>query len=296
MKLHFMVVRRVPPVPSPVLVEAYDILKGRGYEIESSIAEETINQSDRFTVSEDLYILKSHTELSLSLAGILYAQGARLLNPFQSCVLTQNKIIVSRLLRIANVPSPRSWVTGDLSLLRPIAEEIPLIVKPHLGHRGAGIHLVRTPDDLAKLPEPKGPMIAQEFIEGSGEDLKVYVVGQDVFAVKKPFSETSFTVPGRPVPVTEEVRQLSLRCGSICGLGLFGLDIIESERGPFVVDVNYFPGYKGVPDVAPLIAEYIDRYAKGDIELRPPDPATIKDLEGKLGQTDAALPAPEGGL
>lgn len=296
MKLHFMVVRRVPPVPSPVLVEAYEILKQRGYEIETSIAEEIVSQSDRLTVSHDLYILKSHTELSLSLAGILYAQGARLLNPFQSCVLTQNKIIVSRLLSIADVPAPRSWATGDLSLLRPIAEEMPLIIKPHLGHRGAGIHIVRNPDELANLPEPEGPMIAQEFIEGSGEDLKVYVVGQEVFAVRKPFSETSFTVPGRPVPVSEEVRQLSLRCGRVCGLGLYGLDIIESERGPFVVDVNYFPGYKGVPNVAPLIADYIDAYAKGDIELRPPDPATIGSPVGKLGQTEIALPTPEGKL
>lgn len=290
MKLHFMVVRRVPPVPSPVLVEAYEILKQRGYEIENSIAEEIINQSDELRVSDDLYILKSHTELSLSLAGILYTQGARLLNPFQSCYLTQNKIIVSRLLRIADVPAPRSWVTGDLSLLRPLAEEMPLIIKPHLGHRGAGIHMVRTPDDLAKLPEPEGPMIAQEFIEGSGEDLKVYVVGEQVFAVKKPFSETSFTVPGRPVPVTEEVRQLTLRCGSICGLGLYGLDIIESERGPFVVDVNYFPGYKGVPNVAPLIADYIDAYAKGDVELHPPDPATIRDMVNNLGQAETTIP------
>ncbi len=289
MKLHFMVVRRVPPVPSPVLVEAYEILTQRGYEIENTIAEEMVNESDQLRVTDDLYILKSHTELSLSLAGILYTQGARLLNPFQSCVLTQNKIIVSRLLRIADVPAPRSWVTGDLSLLLPIAEQMPLIIKPHLGHRGAGIHMVRTPDELAKLPAPEGPMIAQEFIEGSGEDLKVYVVGEQVFAVKKPFSETSFTVPGRPVPVTEEVRQLTLRCGRICGLGLYGLDIIESERGPFVVDVNYFPGYKGVPNVAPLIADYIDSYAKGDIELHPPNPATIREMESSLGQADITL-------
>jgi hypothetical protein len=51
------------------------------------------------------------------------------------------------------------------------------------------------------------------------------------------------------------------------GLGLFGLDVIESDDGPFVVDVNYFPGYKGVPDAGALIADYIDAYAQGLIEL-----------------------------
>ena len=67
MKLHFMIVRRVPPKPSPVLVEAYEILRGRGYEVTESIAEEEIAQSDDVKVSADLYILKSHTELSLGL-------------------------------------------------------------------------------------------------------------------------------------------------------------------------------------------------------------------------------------
>jgi ribosomal protein S6--L-glutamate ligase len=270
MKLYFMVVRRVPPVPSPVLLEAYEILRGRGYEVAESIAEEALVRPDTLEVAADLYLLKSHTELSLSLAGALATQGARLLNPYASCALTQNKIIVSRLLRAAGVPAPRSWVTGDLGLARQLLEETPLIVKPYMGHRGAGINLVRDPGELDRVPPPQDPVIIQEYIPGKGEDLKIYVVGDQVFGVQKPFSETSFAVPGRPVPVSEEVRRIALRCGEVCGLGLYGLDIIESPRGPFVVDVNYFPGYKGVPDVAPLIADYIDGYARGRVTLKSP--------------------------
>ena len=73
----------------------------------------------------------------------------------------------------------------------------------------------------------------------------------------------SFTVPGRPVPVTPEVRDIALRCGQAMGLSLYGLDVIESPDGPFVVDVNYFPGYKGVPGGAAAIAEHIDARARG---------------------------------
>ncbi len=272
MRLYFMVVRRVPPVPSPVLVEAYEILRHRGFEIESGIAEEVLLRPDELVPSYDLYILKSHTELSLSLAGILYTQGARLLNPYESCALTQNKLVVSRLLQKANVPAPRSWVTADLSLLREVVEETPLIIKPYMGHRGAGIVKVTNPDELMAVPNPDAPVIIQEYIEGSGEDLKIYVVGEQVFGVRKPFSETSFTVPGRPVPVSDEVRDLTIRAGRACGLGLYGLDVIESPRGPFVVDVNYFPGYKGVPDVAPIIADYIEGYARERFTLTPPAP------------------------
>jgi len=274
MKLFFMVVRRVPPVPSPILLETYDILRHKGYEVGESIAEEIVTKSDEIEVANDLYILKSHTELSLSLAGVLYTRGARLLNPYPSCALTQNKIIVSRLLREAGVPAPQSWVTADFSLLQDLASQTQLIIKPYMGHRGAGIIKVESPADLEKVPKVEFPMIVQEFKPGSGEDLKIYVVGDQVFGVQKPFSETSFAVPGRPVPLSDEIVELSRKVGKACGLGLYGLDIIESPDGPFVVDVNYFPGYKGVPNAAPMIAEYIDDYAQGNIALRSPGPAS----------------------
>lgn len=270
MKLHFLIVRRVPPVPSPVLVEAYDILRGRGYTVTEDIAEEVLQRPDELRIEHDMYVLKSHTELSLALAGILYTQGANILNPYESCSLIQSKIITSKLLREAGIPAPDSWVTGDLSMAKSLLEDRPLIIKPHMGHRGAGVHLCRTPEDIDKIPPPNTPMIIQEAIPGPGEDLKIYVVGDQVYGVQKPFSETSFSVPGRPVEITDEVRELSRKVGQVCGLGLYGLDIIESDRGPFVVDVNYFPGYKGVPNAGPMIADYIDEYAQGKHQLKPP--------------------------
>lgn len=270
MRLHFMVVRRVPPVPSPVLAEAYEILRRRGYEVTSTIAEEVLTRPDLLRAEHDLYVLKSHTQLSLSVAGALHSQRARILNPYCSCVLTQNKIVVSRLLTEAGVPAPRSWVTDDPGLLRSLVDETPLILKPYMGHRGAGIHVVRTRDELARVPWPSAPLIVQELVEGDGEDTKVYVVRDQVFAVRKAFSESSFAKVGRPVPVTAEIRRIALEVGKVCGLALFGLDVIESRRGPYVVDVNYFPGYKGVPDVAPLIADCVDDYATGRFTMSEP--------------------------
>jgi ribosomal protein S6--L-glutamate ligase len=268
MRLYFILARRVPPVPSPVLAEVSRLLEARGFSVASGIAEEAVTRPDELTVRHDLYILKSHTELALSLAGVLHAQGAPLLNPYPSCVATQNKIVASRLLRAAGVPTPHTWVTGDFTLLRDVAAAGPLIIKPYLGHRGAGLRIVRDPVELDALRPPDGPVIVQEYIEGAAEDLKVYVVGEEVFAVRKPFSPDSFARPGRPSPVSPDVRDIALRCGRAFGLGLYGLDVVESPRGPFVVDLNTFPGYKGVPDAAPLLADYIgaaaERAARGD--------------------------------
>jgi ribosomal protein S6--L-glutamate ligase len=271
MRLFFMIVRRVPPVPSPVLLEAYEILRGRGYDVEDGIAEEQPQRPDLLEPEHDLYLLKSHTDLSLSLAGVLAAQGARMLNPYVNCATTQNKFITARLLRAAGVPTPDTWALTDAALLEEEVAQRPLLIKPYMGHRGAGISIVHDAAALgAAAAAAVCPMIVQELVPGPGEDLKVYVVGDQVFAVSKPFSETSFAVPGRPVPVEPEVRDAALRAGAALGLGLYGLDVIESPDGPVVVDLNYFPGYKGVPDAAALIAEYIDAYAQGDVTLPAP--------------------------
>jgi ribosomal protein S6--L-glutamate ligase len=270
MKLYFSLVRRVPPIPSPVLVEVFDILRSRGFQVESGIAEEMCIPPERLAAEHDLYILKSHTELAKSLAGILHVQGARLLHPYPSCVFTQDKIIAMRIFKAAGIPAPRSWVTGDLTLLEPIVREMPLIIKPYLGHRGAGLRIVRSPDELRALPPPQSPVLVQEYIQGSGEDLKIYVVGERVFGVKKPFSPESFTRPGTPFEVSPQIREIAGKCGKAFGLGLYGLDVLESPSGPYVVDLNYFPGYKGIPGIASVIAEYIEGYAEGRYTLEPP--------------------------
>ena len=280
MRLHFVLVRRVPPVPSPVLVEVTERLEAKGFAVTATIPEELLTRADLLRPDHDLVILKSHTELALSLGSLLRAEGARLLNPYGSCAAAQDKVTAARRLRAAGVPVPPTWVTADVALAREACERGPLVVKPIRGHRGAGVVVVRCADDLAALNVALDtPMIVQEYVVGPGEDLKVYVAGEHVFAVRKPFAPDSFTRPGRPVPVSEEVRDIALGAGQALGLGLYGLDVIESVDGPVVVDVNYFPGYKGVPGAASYIASYIHAYAQGRVEL----------AEGGLSPQTAAL-------
>jgi ribosomal protein S6--L-glutamate ligase len=272
MRIHFMLVRRVPPVPSPVLLEVFATLERRGFRVESSIAEEHLWRLDRLAPQHELHVLKSHTELSLSLAGVLHSQGALMLNPYLSCLAAQDKIVAFRRMDAAAIPVPRTWTAGDASLLPDLLHHGPLVVKPFRGHRGHGVRVLRDERDVAAMPPAGGPFVVQQFVEGTGEDLKVYVVGDRVSAVRKPFSADSFTRPGRPCPVSSEVRAIALRCGEAFGLGLYGLDLIEGPDGPVVVDLNYFPGYKGMPGPAPLIADYIDGFARGRLSLEPPPP------------------------
>lgn len=275
MRVCFLLARRVPPVPSPLLVEVEGRLRRRGVDVAGGIVEELLTRPERLSPEHDLYVLKSHTELALSVAGILHDQGARFLNPYRSCVATQDKLVAARRLAAADVPVPCSWTTGDLRLVEPLLARGPLVIKPHRGHRGASVHVVRDPGQLAALPTASAPVIVQEYVPGPGEDLKVYVVGEEVFAVRKPFGPDSFTRPGRPCRVSREVRDIARRAGAALGLGLYGLDLIEGPDGPVVVDANYFPGYKGVREVGPRIAAYIDRFARGEITLGTQDPPHV---------------------
>lgn len=207
-RIHFLLVRRVPPGLGPVLTEVYERLRERGALVSDGIPEETLLPIEEMAPGHDLYVLKSHTELALSMADTLATLGARLLNSHRSCLLTQDKITTNRLLARAGVPVPESWITGDYRLLRSLLTQGPLIAKPHRGHRGEGILILRDADDLDLISPERGPFIFQRYLSTGGEDLKAYVVGDEAFAVSKRFSPESFQIAGRPVELDSRTREV----------------------------------------------------------------------------------------
>lgn len=270
MRIFILWERRNPPVPSPLLVDVVSRLIRDGFDVELARCDELLLDIDRLVPAHDLYLLKSHTPLALSVAAALHAQGARLLNPFPACAVTADKVRTARLLRAAGVPVPRTWATSGLTALRELASRQSLVIKPAAGLHGEGVRLIGDPAHLDQMPPPAGPLVVQRHVPGRGTDLKVYVAGEAVFATRKPFSSSSYARPGTPCAVDGEIRQLALRTGAAAGLGLFGVDIIEGPDGPVVVDLNYFPGYRGFPGAAAHVAEYVAGYARGQITLAPP--------------------------
>src|SRR5947208_2986102 len=126
MDVSVMLALRPPVAPNPVLAETFRILRRRGCNIDLGTGDELLLQLDHLAVTYDLYILKSHAALWLSLAEIVHAHGGLLLNPLGGCVAVQNKIVAVQRMRDAGIPTPRSWVTGDPRLLRAMVE--PLVI------------------------------------------------------------------------------------------------------------------------------------------------------------------------
>ena len=275
MKLGLLITREQMNRANTTIPEVIGYLSDRGDSVDVIYPEEQLMSFSSIRVQYDLYLLKCHNGLGLSVGGALDSAGARILNPYRSSLTTQNRILATSVLTSAGIPMPSSWFTSDPSLAKPIANRA-LIVKPYARHKTADVRVINSPSDLECHPSPHDPVLIQEYLGKRPEDLKVYVVGDKIFPVRKVYSPERRDSRGRECAVSEEIREIALKCGQLLRLGLYGVDFIEGPEGPVVIDVNWFPGYGGARNVSPVLADYIYAYGRGRYDLdRPVEAARV---------------------
>ena len=230
---------------------------------------EVIHPRDQFVdlstvrVEHDLYVLKKISGPAVSIAALLHAQGAAIVNPYPVTLALRDKIVTARILQAAGVPTPVTYVARRLEQLAPLLDEGPLIVKPYQGTEGFGVRIVRNLAELAAAPAGKEPLFAQRYHPPQGRDRKIYSIGDRLFGVKKIFpARTEEEKHGEPFTPTPELCEIARRCGQAFGIDLYGVDIIESDGKPYVVDMSTMPGFKGVPDAPSHLASYLYEAAK----------------------------------
>lgn len=226
----------------------------------------------------DLYLFKSHSPLAESIAGAAHARGAKLLNTYPSTMKVRDKIMTSLMLLQAGIPTPRTFITDSIETLRDAVRQMPIVVKPYRGRRGQGIEVCmneaefdalvdRRAQDAAATEDDGGEdgsalgerlIFAQEFLEKEPYDYKAYAVGSYVHAIKRIFpATTAEEKKGEPVGDDPELEDLTRRCGELFGLELYGVDLVRTPSGYSVIEVNCFPGFKGVPQGGERITRYI---------------------------------------
>jgi ribosomal protein S6--L-glutamate ligase len=236
-------------------------------------------------VEHDLYVLKQISGLAVSLAGALHAQGAAIVNPYPVTVALYDKIVMYRTLEAAGVRTPATYVTSHPEQLAPLLEAGPLIVKPYRGTCGHGIRVIRSVAELADVPHGKDPVFAQRYHQPQGRDRKMYVIGDRIFGVKKVFPRRAEAEKhGEPFTPTPELCDVVRRCGRAFGIDLYGVDIVESDGIPYVVDMSSIPGFKGIPDAPLHLARYLYAAAERAARGRPLfEPAAAAEAASTAG-------------
>lgn len=270
MRVAFFLKRGGEPSSPSVMSEVIPLLGGRGLDVDVIDPEAGVTNLTGLRPEFDLYVLKARTNTTLSLAGALHAAGAAILNPYPVAAACRDKIVASQLLRRSGVPLPETYVAGDLSQLAPLLERGPLIVKPYRGSQGRGVRVVRAAGELTPDAHDGGPVFAQRYYEPQGRDRKIYRIGDRFFGVERVWPARTYEDKlGRPFPVQGELRELALQLGSALGITLYGFDVVLTDDGPYVVDFSPFPGFKGVPYAAELIADYIQDAAARVVDGEP---------------------------
>jgi len=208
------------------------------------------------------------------MAGVLHAQGAQILNPYPAALACRDKVVATTALRAAGLPVPETFAVSRLAHAVPLLEAGPLICKPARGSQGRGVRVVRTPAELDALATETTlhgePWLAQRHHAPDGPDRKLYCIGDTVFGVDRTWPARTYAEKlGRPFTLDATLTELVLRCRATLGVPLLGVDVIESDGVPYVVDASSFPGFKGVPDAALRLADFIYWTARTQAPLLP---------------------------
>ena len=154
----------------------------------------------------------------------------------------------------------------------------PLVIKLLEGTQGIGVVLTETQQAAESVIEAfmglKANILAQEYIrEAGGADIRCFVIGDKVVAAMKRQAKTgefrsNLHRGGTAslIRITPEERSTAVRAARILGLNVAGVDILRSNHGPVVMEVNSSPGLEGIEgatgkDIASTMIQYIERNA-----------------------------------
>ena len=167
----------------------------------------------------------------------------------------------------------------DIQDLIKMVGGAPLVIKLLEGTQGIGVVLAETQKAAESVIEAfmglKANILVQEYIkEAGGADIRCLVIGERVVAAMKRQAQagefrSNLHRGGSAslIKITPEERSTAVRASRVMGLNVAGVDILRSNHGPVVLEVNSSPGLEGIEsatekDVAGMIIEFIERNAR----------------------------------
>jgi ribosomal protein S6--L-glutamate ligase len=204
----------------------------------------------------------------------------------QAIMRARNKLRSLQVLSKAGVGLPKTIFAnhpknGDVTQLIKLVGGPPVVIKLLEGTQGIGVVLAETTKAAKSTIEAfyglKKNVLVQEFIaEAKGADLRAFVVGGRVVgAIRRQGLDGEFRSNihrggnATAVQLTSDEEQTAIKATRALGLKVAGVDMLPSERGPLVLEVNSSPGLEGIEtatgiDVATQIIAYIEDRIRTD--------------------------------
>ena len=196
-------------------------------------------------------------------------------------VRSRDKLRSLQILSRAGLGLPKTIFTNYSKNVEEIVEQVggaPVIIKLLEGTQGIGVILAETKKAAESVIEAfnnlQARVIVQEYIkEAGGADIRAFIVdGQVVGAMKRQGKEGEFRSnlhrggTANVITLTDEEEIAALKAAKAMGLGIAGVDMLQSSRGPLILEVNSSPGLEGIEaatgkDIATMIIKYIERNA-----------------------------------
>lgn len=208
----------------------------------------------------------------MDLLGRLAARGTPVVNPPAALEAAIDKYLSLARLAAAGLPVPRTLVIQDRADLATACLALggDCVVKPLFGSRGRGVARVRVDaGTVAPAAEISGVAYLQEFIPHPGWDLRVFVVGERVFSMRRRAPpgdwRTNISLGGTPErcdPPPDWI-DLAKRAAATLGAEVAGVDLLPTPGGqPVVLEVNGVPAWRGLEtatgqDIAGVVADYL---------------------------------------
>lgn len=197
----------------------------------------------------------------------------------QALVRSRDKLRSLQILARAGVGLPKTVFTNYAKNVDHIIKSVggaPLVIKLLEGTQGLGVVLAETHNAANSVIEAfnglKARVIAQQFIkESGGADIRAFVVdGVVVGAMKRQGKEGEFRSnlhrggSASLIELTDEEDTTAIKATKAMGLGVAGVDMLQSSKGPLVLEVNSSPGLEGIEaatnkNIAKEIIRYIER-------------------------------------
>lgn len=227
-------------------------------------------------------IAQSYTKYGSAIVRQFELQGVYTTASSIAIARSRDKLRAMQLLARAGVGVPKTLFASETSAFDDVITQVggaPLIVKVTRGTHGNGVVLAETNKAAKAVMQAfyvEGVnFFVQEFVkESAGTDIRAVVVGSRVVAsyMRQSLDEDFRSNihqggVGKSVKLSDEERHVAIKAAKSMGLPICGVDMMRSDRGPLVLEVNSSPGMMGVEattgrNVAEKIIEHVELNAK----------------------------------